>query len=258
MRWRWCLLYCCFLTATGRLVWSAQGQPPAPPNASDTRDSPDQPTEPDWTAYSTEPWPETLSQWDAMPAAPAEQQTLLDSGQVTFLFYDDQQFPRNYPGETRFSLRYQADTDYRWKLVRTRSGQWELVVRPQWKRIRLTLLHQILLPARYQTDNFFERALVRHELDHVRISSDPRYANYFRKRLRQELRQVHVPCAPNSPHATIAKQAVRERVEQIFQQTLDLIGIRYRELDQTTRHGTAPLPDDFFAAPESDARPSEP
>jgi hypothetical protein len=233
------------------------GDPADPPAAADgdgaaaTRSGKQEPSAasdaaPRWSSTGTDAWPERTVRSDKLPAPPAALRKLVENANVTFVFYDADQYRRKYPGETRFSLQYRLDADFRWKLLRRRDGRWELRITPQLREIELDGRHQILLPAKYAGDDLYSRGLTRHELDHVRISSDPRHAARFKRRLRSELEEIRVPTRRGEDHDQRARDEVHRRVEEIFQQTLDLMRIRYQELDRVTDHGSQPLPETFF------------
>lgn len=243
---------------------SAKAEPPGPPAGSGdqptaTRDQKAEPTSrpdaeraeesdaaPKWYSTSTEAWPEHTYQVDDLPAPPSDLRDLVRRANLTFVFYDADQYRRKYPGETRFSVRYRIDANFRWKLQRVRGRRWVLLITPELGELNLAGAHRILLPAEYASDDLYSKGLTRHELDHVRISSDPRYAKRFARRVREELRKIEVPSHPRENHDQRSQEEVQKRVEQIFRETLELMRIRYQELDRVTDHGGRALPEAFF------------
>ncbi len=83
-----------------------------------------------------------------------------------------------------------------------------------------------------------------HELDHLRISSDPRIKNRFEQRLREESVLVRAINNGDVVNQNLVSQLVKEHVVEIFQEYSDLIAIRYKELDRITNHGQRPVPAD--------------
>lgn len=81
--------------------------------------------------------------------------------------------------------------------------------------------------ARPDTETFWTNWLVLHELDHVRISSDPRHEELFKKLVSEK--------AP-------FQQSAKEYVQDAFGKVTSLVDIRYQELDRLTNHGMLDLP----------------
>lgn len=174
---------------------------------------------------------------------------------------------RVFQAETQFRLSYTFRSQTRW--------QWQgrdLVVTIDYDDLQVHSEHEIWLRAMPDGD-FWASPLVRHELDHVRISSDPRVAAHFRKRVQAtvELRLtpdllanlIDVGVIQPSLADRFARQAVRPIarrrvpldqdamaaiVEHIvarqFRKTVQLVQVRYRELDRVTDHGDRPVPEE--------------
>lgn len=198
-------------------------------------------------AVTAVPWPEQLLPTRELPPAPGDYKQWMEQGDVTYAFYDAGKFPRKFQGETRFIANYSTAMKFRWRRVQRGTEPPTLVVRTNFKKIELQIEHKILLPHYLPTDSFYEHPLVRHEFDHVRISSDPRFVELFRKWLRTELQQISVPLNERTDYEELARETVQKRSEEVFERVLQLIQIRYQELDQATKHGQLPLPADFFA-----------
>ncbi len=202
-----------------------------------------------------EPWPKEFVRLDeglnspALPAPPESRASTLTNGRVKFHFYDAKKFSRRYQGETQFIARYSNDVTYRWKVRRDRTGVYRLSIYPEFDKIELNIEHEVLLPVELAGDNFYSHPLVLHELDHVRISSDPRFAKAFSGWIKKELREIVIEVVPpaDGNYREIAVGEVRRRTEALFQRLLQLIKVRYQELDRETKHGTLSLPDDFFS-----------
>lgn len=189
-----------------------------------------------------------------LPAPPLAFEQLKKDGNVAFVFYDAAKFPRQYAGETRFRIDYQAESNFRWRLIRQANGQRSLVIRTGFSEPQFQIQHQILLPSTTADQQFYLQRLVRHEFDHVRVSADPRYRNLLAKWLKDDLKVVRVEIDGEYSKRelnSLASKAVKEQADQLFQKMLELIQIRYSELDRTTRHGTEALPDDFFSEDDS-------
>lgn len=215
------------------------GQPPEVPPQNFLRSS-----------IATEPWPKETVPSPNLPERPEAIGRLHQAGNVRFVFYDPARYPREYAGETRFNIDYQTKSQFRWRLVRQATGQRELVIRTDFDELDFELKHQILLPITMADEQFYTKQLVRHEFDHVRISTDPRFQKLLSKWLKSELKVVRVEVGANHSKDELnefANTAVQQQADQLFKRMLALIQVRYSELDRTTRHGAEPLPEDFFA-----------
>jgi hypothetical protein len=73
----------------------------------------------------------------------------------------------------------------------------------------------------------------------VRISSDPRLEYRFKESL---VEHVGAEAAKAVPTTKIPPNLTKERAEEVFQQVISLVDIRYKELDQLTDHGALALP----------------
>jgi hypothetical protein len=176
-------------------------------------------------------------------------QELLAAGNVRFRFYDARRYRRQYAAETRFKIEYSTQSRFRWQATRSAVGTSQLVVRPNFDDIQFTVSHEILLPADFATDQIFANPLVRHEFDHVRISTDLRFRDNLVRWLKRDLQQIRVDLnagAPRGKWGEIAHSELRRQTDSYFQKMIELVQIRYAELDRTTDHGTSPLPPDFF------------
>ena len=77
-----------------------------------------------------------------------------------------------------------------------------------------------------------------HELDHVRISMSSVVSNTFSKNLK-ESRILRRELSGSEP---VDKDSVQKYVEEVFQEIVSLVSIRYKELDRVTDHGLDPIP----------------
>ena len=224
---------------------SSAGEPAAPGHDSAADDSAGS------GSGGNEPWPTQTVPTPSLPQPPEPLQRLLTLGKVDYVFYDARQLRRKFQAETRYSLQYNSKINFRWRAVGRSGGRRTLVVRPQFDQLEFEIKHEILLPIAFAGEGFYDQQLVRHEFDHVRISTDPRFLSLFRNWVAEELTVLRTQCASDADFNLVAKELVDERVEQIFQRVLSLIQLRYQELDQTTRHGVLVTPETFFTGPDA-------
>jgi len=173
---------------------------------------------------------------------------------------------RRFDGETQFRLSYTFNSRCRWNLIREPNKPdtvRRLAIRVRFQRIELRVAHQIWLRELPDLEKFWNHPLVRHELDHVRISGDPRIKKMFeaavRRHERIELSQVesepfiaigYRKFNASSRRGTLlnylssddAKPFVKQAVQSEFERIVQLLEIRYAELDRITEHGQLPVP----------------
>jgi hypothetical protein len=141
--------------------------------------------------------------------------------------------------ETKYRVRYSYHSRTKWKLDESGS---KVTIIVRFTRIGWKPTHRIWFLKMPPIEGFWSDTIVKHELDHLRISSDPRHQKRFEERLRQESVFDHPIKDDDVVNKTFVDQLVREHVERIFQNHADLIAIRYQELDRITRHGQRPVP----------------
>lgn len=194
-------------------------------------------------------WPDTETELAGLPEPPDAIRELMQRANVKLYFYDSGKYPRQYAGETRFSTNYESKMNYRWRLIRIAGGKRQLVIRTNFRDVRFTDEHRMLIPIRFADADLYHHRLVLHEFDHVRISADQRFQRLFERLLRAELGLIRIDLDENLSKReldSLADKTVKEKTAAVFQRMIDLIEIRYVELDRLTRHGNAQPPEGYF------------
>ena len=155
-------------------------------------------------------------------------------------------------GETRFTFRYRYDSRANWKIKSSGTGNASrssmVEIRVQFRFIKLSSTHDVWLRNPPEAEQFWDESVVRHEFDHVKLSSDPRIEKYFRDSAKK-IERMRVPLSQVSGidgqvENSKVQSLIESRMKQTLQNTTDYVRIRYRELDRLTQHGLRPLPDD--------------
>ena len=195
--------------------------------------------------------PEKIDLTD-LPTPPDPLAELIKRGNVTF--YVGERAPAARPdapgrggaklgAETQYQLGFDYRCRSRWRIVNS-AGQRQLSINVSYQRIKLNLSHEVWLRKRPESTGFWDNRLVLHELDHVRLSSDPT----IEKRFIEALRRGNVISEEIDGNSKVTDSRVREIIDRhaqkIFAETIELINIRYQELDRQTDHGLRPLPAD--------------
>lgn len=144
--------------------------------------------------------------------------------------------------ETQYRIAYQFNSGSRWRIVPGEPRT--VIIRVRYQHVRWNRSHVIWFRNQPDQSDFWNDPLVRHELDHLKISSDPR----FEKQFLADLQASSIIRQTASSGETIDQRwvsnIVDRHVAKVFEKTSELIAIRYLELDQITSHGRRPLPDD--------------
>lgn len=172
---------------------------------------------------------------------------------------DIQQIPYGgkLAGETRFTFRYEYNCHLKWFQSRRASEEPQVRIRVRFRKLKFIISHDIWLRQPPPPDRFWTDPVVRHEMDHVRISSDQRVERQFLDQA-NKISSFEVPLSTVADARGLVKEpAIRAAVDQQLQAVLrnatEYVDIRYRELDRLTRHGLRALPpkSQLFTEPES-------
>ena len=193
-----------------------------------------------------------------LPDPPDEILELLQRGKVKFVTgarpwtkEESQQAYRAFDsrhlkllGETKHEVVYQYASRLRWRIQPNGSDDSKRIVRVSVRYVDLELSHRHIVWLRRQPspEKFWNDKIVLHELDHVRLSSDP----IFKKRFVEQLNETRVLSKNVDRNVTIneawARKVVSKHVKEIFSDIEQLVSIRYRELDRMTQHGMLAIP----------------
>ena len=185
-----------------------------------------------------------------LPSPPEELRERIHSGKVRFEFYDSKVIKRPRPGETKFEYRYEYESRSKWKLI-TQDGQAAIQVSVRYQDIKLERTHRISLPEEMIRDDLFQKPLTLHEFDHVAISSDKRLPALLEsmlidrnalivKVLNEEEDEFTGKPSPKDL-SRISKQFVKDASDEVFNDFVEVVSIRYRELDRISNFGLEPL-----------------
>ncbi len=185
-----------------------------------------------------------------LPEPNAEIAKLINRGNVKFTFYDPEILHRKFAGETQFEFRYSYKTHSRWKQIQ-RDGSPMLEIKVQYDQVSLQREHVISLPQEMIGSELFDQRLTLHEFDHVRISADERLPKLLESMLVERNGLiVHLLNPPDEPENAVARdrrlsrlsrRIVKDASDRVFDQFVEIVHIRYRELDRLSNYGLQPL-----------------
>ena len=178
-----------------------------------------------------------------VPKPPQQLEQLIAGGDVSF-----EVGPRaassgsRIIGETQYDISYQYKSQAKWNLLPAQQGARVVLINVRFSRVQWKTTHVIWLRHEPATEGFWSDSILLHELDHVRLSNDPRVAKRFPELLKKHTVIRH-PLQPGEiAGRELTDQLVEREVRLVFEELTDLIAIRYRELDRETMHGQRPLP----------------
>lgn len=181
---------------------------------------------------------------DSLPKPPAEIAKSIRDWQVRFETGErarSDPATRRLSAETRYEIAFTYHCQPQWS--RDATGE-TIQIRMTFSRITWQPKHTIWLRRAPASDKFWDDPLVRHELDHVRLSADQRMKKRFEDLLRSQ-RVITPPIEANQiVDRALVDRLISQHVANVFQQVTDLIDIRYRELDRVTRHGRLAIPEE--------------
>ena len=206
---------------------------------------------------------------DALPDPPPKIQALLDSGNVDFvqgtelLRTEDSEGLAKLPQALLASLQKQSlrpdpslPLEYRlaaitsysvnFRYTQNSSWSWNSVTRVMTISMRGSLklwepMHTVWFREMPAETSFWSNRLVLHEMDHVQLSSDVILKNRFARTLREGQRVQISLSGSQLPSDQLADERTERWVKEKFNEMIDLVDIRYQELDRVTRHGILDL-----------------
>lgn len=190
---------------------------------------------------------------DDLPEPPPEIQRWFAANDIEMTFGNRSLSPSESPqgvpfrAETSYRMKHRYRSNPRWSI--DRSGQTRTcTIQLRFRSIQLRTSHQIWFMQHPDTETFWTDPLVLHELDHLRLSADPRLAKRFAGLLRSEP-ELRISLEPTDRvDARWVQQQVDRYVQKQFAKISDLVLIRYQELDRLTQHGLRQIPENSEVA----------
>lgn len=146
-------------------------------------------------------------------------------------------------GETAYRICYDYQSRTQWSTT-DRGGARRVAITIHYSAVELKFDHTVWLRRCPNRDRFWQDRLVLHELDHVKISSDRRLSDRFKKMLSESNVIEEEFSTRTVINSRLINRLVHKRTEEVFSQLNQLVAIRYQELDRVTNHGINPVPDD--------------
>ena len=185
-----------------------------------------------------------------LPKPPEELRRLIEAGDVVFEFDTERpswakQSAERYSlsGETKFDFKYNFQSSCRWRQLSGRSAS-KIEVSTRFTKVDFFTKHRVWLRRKPAEQGFWDSPLLRHELDHVLVSTDPRLESTFRSAV-DKLKRLRLPASlVESQGMDRLNRAIKEKVESQFESVVSLARVRYLELDRLTNSGRQAIPTD--------------
>ncbi len=185
---------------------------------------------------------------DLPPEAPPEMAALVQAGQVTIEYVSDPEFVEKDNGNCAFQLEFARTFKYRFETTR-RNRQPVLKVTLTSIDPTITVTHAIRMPVQYARPKPWENRLLRHEFDHVAVSSDPRPKLLLKYLVRRLPPFEHALQPGETADATLCEKLINLELDRREDAVTEVIRQNNRLLDDLSRHGEIGVPErvEFFA-----------
>lgn len=183
--------------------------------------------------------PAATSQGDAPPYF----QRLIEAGNVAIEHHDPRTFEAGDGGLARFKVQVRHRFRYSYRSTWQSDGRRLVLITPKIRRTTIVVRHVVTLPYAYDNPEKWQTRLVRHEFDHVAVSTDPR-AYLLVKHLLCHLGTLRRTLAAGpDPEASWIDGVINEEIGKRREAVEELIRANYRLLDEVSRHGRRRIPD---------------
>lgn len=182
-----------------------------------------------------------------MATAPGEIARLVQQGNVTITTDDDKLAKANKAALTEFHFSTKFDFRYRnqW-LEPDLSGEipvWSTRITAWAEKPSAEFHHTLVFHTRFEPRDPWASPLVRHEFDHVAISTDPRLKKIILKVLREKEQWTESWTSETKPSDAEVRKAVNGRLQARIPELERLVQAQYIQLDSESRDGRANLGD---------------
>lgn len=196
----------------------------------------------DNTPTPGEPPNQSAEQIVDIESAPPEFQSLIKAGNVRLVLHEPSASDLGIHGYTKFE--YTVTTRFRMKCSwRLRQGAWQVTIKPTMQAVVVQFTHHVTVPKTLDGDLFWTKRLVRHEFDHVAVSSDPKLKLLIAQLLRRLPVITRTADAGTSMTEAYCREIVNEEIAKRREAVGKLVQANHDLLDKVTRHGMARLPD---------------
>lgn len=187
---------------------------------------------------SSEPHP-----WLAV--APGEYLRLINRGNVEIQVNDSILASYRKAALTRFKIKLDYKCIYRPPRASTKNGEKILLLDIRYTKRDLSVNHTVIIPATYTPDEPWSDRLMKHEMDHVAITTDPRLQAMVRGIFSRGFAIEVQPNANSNLRPDDYKSQIDQFTQDIIREIEALLQYQYDELDRSSNDGLVELEDRF-------------
>jgi hypothetical protein len=186
---------------------------------------------------------QTIKPLPWVPEAPGEFIRLIDRGNVRIVVDDELVKKAGKQALTLFQFVVAYDFKYRHQTLGydREANTWQSKIEAWMEQPKIKIEHKICLKSDFQPASPWESKLLRHEFDHVAISSDPRMLKIMKRVLQQRREWTAKWVQPNPPSEQDIRNAILESITKEVNALEKLVQMQYDILDQESSQGTAEI-----------------
>lgn len=204
-----------------------------------------------WVAVITnQAVPQSVTPHPWIAKAPGEFVRLIDRGNVKIVADDDRVQKAGKTALTTFQFVLDYDFKFRHQLLGfdNQSQVWQANIVAWMDQPKIKLDHKIYLQSTFTPLSPWESKLLRHEFDHVAVSTDPRLLKIIKRALQQPRQWVAKWEQANVPTEKDIRKCILEYFNSDVTTLEQLVQSQYDALDKESFQGLSAIPSrtDFF------------
>lgn len=182
--------------------------------------------------------------------APGEFVRLIDRGKVAILVNDEIVRQAGKSAITRFEFSVKYDFKFRYDWIQNlplRDG-WQAKIVAWIDKPQFKIEHKVYLQSTFAPSDPWQSKLLRHEFDHVSISTDPRLNKLIQRVLQRRRTFIAKWEQESMPKENEIRARIQEVIDLEIHEIENMIQIQYDLLDKESRDGIASIGSrkDFF------------
>lgn len=171
--------------------------------------------------------------------APGEFVRLIDRGNVNIVVDDDRIRKTGKSALTLFQFAVDYDFRFRHQLLGydSEANVWQAKIVAWMDQPKIKLEHTVCVQSNFSPNLPWESKLLRHEFDHVAISTDPRFLKIVKRSLQQRRQWTGKWTQANAPTEQDVRESVLAAITAEVQSIEKLMQSQYDLLDQESSQG---------------------
>ena len=182
----------------------------------------------------THPW---------LAQAPGEFGRLIDRGNVQVKVDDERIRLARKSALTLFQFAADFDSKFRyeWMESKPQNGLWKARIVAWMDQPKIRLEHTICIPSTYNPAEPWTSKLLKHEFDHVAISTDPRLVKIIKRVLQRRRTWVAQFEQPTLPSENDVRDRIRQEIGLEIKNCERMVQAQYDRLDKESSEGLSTI-----------------